>query len=146
MTRDVEISTVGLERQAELLRALSESESAGWIIVPDDWPFHAGFICKRCGGPSPVGIGYVDCTEGAAERSAGLTQCGCGWSVADPLWSAREVAEYLGIGVSTWRAYLSRGRAPQADDRDEDRPAGSRIPRWRMSTVIAFKAAQKRGR
>lgn len=66
--------------------------------------------------------------------------------VDDPLWSAREVAAYLGIGVSTWRAYLSRGRAPQADDRDEDRPAGSRIPRWRMSTVVAFKAAQKRGR
>lgn len=40
-----------------------------------------GFVCKRCGGPSPVGVGYVDEGEGAAGRSAGLSACGCGWSV-----------------------------------------------------------------
>lgn len=41
----------------------------------------AGYVCKSCGGPSPVGVGYVDTTDGAAARSAGLTVCGCGFSV-----------------------------------------------------------------
>lgn len=41
-----------------------------------------GYVCKSCGGPSPVGIGYVDNTEGADERSAGLTRCQCGKSQA----------------------------------------------------------------
>lgn len=41
-----------------------------------------GYVCKRCGGPSPAGVGYADGTDGAAERSAGLSACGCGYSVA----------------------------------------------------------------
>lgn len=41
----------------------------------------AGFVCKQCGGPSPVGVGYVDITDGAAARSAGVTVCRCGHSV-----------------------------------------------------------------
>lgn len=39
-----------------------------------------GYICKTCAGPSPVGVGYVDDTPGAAEHSAGLTACACGAS------------------------------------------------------------------
>jgi hypothetical protein len=38
-------------------------------------------VCKQCGGPSPVGIGYVSTEEGAAERSATVTACACGYSV-----------------------------------------------------------------
>jgi hypothetical protein len=39
-----------------------------------------GYICKKCGGPAPVGIGYVDSTDGAAERSAAVSACECGRS------------------------------------------------------------------
>lgn len=40
----------------------------------------AGYVCKRCGKPSPTGVGYVDNSDGAAERSDGLTRCECGHS------------------------------------------------------------------
>lgn len=39
-----------------------------------------GYICKSCGGPSPLGVGYVDNSAGAAARSAGRTGCDCGQS------------------------------------------------------------------
>lgn len=62
----------------------------------------------------------------------------------DRLMSSREVCTFLGIERSTWRAYQSRGRAPLPDDRDELRPEGSRIPRWRMSTVLGWQRSRKR--
>lgn len=40
----------------------------------------AGYACKTCDGPSPVGVGYVDDRPGAAEASKNLTQCACGQS------------------------------------------------------------------
>lgn len=43
-------------------------------------PAHAGYICKRCGGPSPVGVGYADTSDGAAAKSAGRHACDCGYS------------------------------------------------------------------
>lgn len=43
-------------------------------------PKAAGYVCKECGGPSPMGVGYVDFQPGATERSAGLTECACGHS------------------------------------------------------------------
>lgn len=43
-------------------------------------PPHAGYICKRCAGPSPVGVGYVSDTPGAAAASAGREACDCGHS------------------------------------------------------------------
>jgi hypothetical protein len=45
---------------------------------------HTGYQCKECGGPSPIGVGYVDTTPGAAEASAALTACGCGYSRLEP--------------------------------------------------------------
>lgn len=42
-----------------------------------------GYICKRCHGPAPVGVGYVAHGGDAAQASAGLTRCECGYSV-DP--------------------------------------------------------------
>lgn len=39
-----------------------------------------GFVCKKCGGPSPVGIGFVADGTDAAARSADLTTCQCGYS------------------------------------------------------------------
>lgn len=40
----------------------------------------AGFVCKRCGEPSPVGIGYVSYADNAERKSRHLTRCACGYS------------------------------------------------------------------
>ena len=40
-----------------------------------------GYVCKRCGGPSPVGVGYAAPGAAAAAASEGLTRCQCGYSV-----------------------------------------------------------------
>lgn len=39
-----------------------------------------GYICKRCGGPAPTGIGYAATGAAAAKKSAALSQCKCGYS------------------------------------------------------------------
>lgn len=44
-----------------------------------------GYICKKCTGPSPMGIGYVADGYEAAAQSAKLTRCGCGYSRTEPL-------------------------------------------------------------
>ena len=41
----------------------------------------AGYVCKRCGGPAPIGIGYASTAPGAHTASRALAVCGCGWSV-----------------------------------------------------------------
>lgn len=41
-----------------------------------------GYVCKKCGRPSPVGVGYVAPGKEAAEASAGITACECGHSMA----------------------------------------------------------------
>lgn len=40
-----------------------------------------GYICKRCGGPAPTGIGYAVTGAAVAKGSAALSQCGCGYSL-----------------------------------------------------------------
>ena len=42
-----------------------------------------GYVCKRCGAPSPMGVGYTSYAAGAAAASRGLESCACGYSV-DP--------------------------------------------------------------
>lgn len=39
-----------------------------------------GYICKQCGGPSPLGVGYADNTPGAYLASVPITVCECGYS------------------------------------------------------------------
>lgn len=39
-----------------------------------------GFICKKCGAPAPVGIGYTVDDSRMADYSAILERCACGWS------------------------------------------------------------------
>lgn len=39
-----------------------------------------GYICKTCGGPSPMGVGYTSTEPGARDASMPLTACGCGAS------------------------------------------------------------------
>lgn len=58
----------------------------------------------------------------------------------DPLLTANEAAAVMGWkhgGV--WRTRVKEGRAPRADDPDLDRPPGRRMPRWRLSTVVAYR-------
>lgn len=52
---------------------------------------------------------------------------------------ASDVARLLNINAGTWRTYVSRGQAPQADDPDLDRPAGRRSPRWKRTTIDAWR-------
>lgn len=40
-----------------------------------------GYVCKRCDGPSPVGVGYAVTADGAAQASAAADTCPCGYSV-----------------------------------------------------------------
>ena len=42
-----------------------------------------GYICKTCGGPAPLGIGYVRTGRAAAMASHGRTSCACGYSHRD---------------------------------------------------------------
>ena len=62
------------------------NEADGWVPTPfeagrlrevDAGP---GFICKTCGGPSPMGLGYTSTEPGAREASMPLVACGCGAS------------------------------------------------------------------
>lgn len=61
----------------------------------------------------------------------------------DRLLTSADVAALLGIARSTWSAYVSRGQAPPADDPELDRPEGSRLPRWKLSTVQDWRRARK---
>lgn len=61
----------------------------------------------------------------------------------DRLLTANEVAEAVGIKPDTWRSYVTRGFAPQPDDRDEGRPVNLQIHRWRTSTIAVWQASRK---
>lgn len=60
-----------------------------------------GFICKKCAGPSPVGVGYVADGEAAAEASAGVTVCPCGNSRT--AWADGPYGQDLAEGASPVR-------------------------------------------
>ena len=60
----------------------------------------------------------------------------------DPLLDSRQVAEMLGIELSTWRSLRQQRYAPKPDDLDEGTPVGLRRPKWRLSTVAKFQAAR----
>ncbi|WP_420497224.1 hypothetical protein [Parafrankia sp. FMc2] len=57
----------------------------------------------------------------------------------DPLMYVTEVANRLCLTPSSWRAYVADGTAPPPDDPDLERPANRRRPRWRASTVDAWR-------
>jgi len=40
-----------------------------------------GYVCKRCGGPAPVGVGYVSHAVDDAHASQGRMVCPCGYSM-----------------------------------------------------------------
>lgn len=62
----------------------------------------------------------------------------------DDLLTGPQIAALLGIGDATWRAYVSRGQAPAADDPDADNPNPyRRNPRWQRATVDAWRQARR---
>lgn len=66
---------------------------------------------------------------------------------SDELLTGPEIAQRLGLSPATWRSFVYKGFAPKADDPDEGRPVNRRSPRWRESTVAAWKASRPgRGR
>lgn len=63
----------------------------------------------------------------------------------DPLLAVAEAADRAGLKKATWRSYVARNYAPKPDDPDDTDALGREIkpkrrrPRWRASTVDAFR-------
>lgn len=75
-----------------------------------------GYVCKSCGGPSPVGVGYAVPGAAAEEASAELDACACGYSVR-PVADA----EYLpGTAPAGHPEHVTEDVTEQADDTAED--------------------------
>ena len=64
---------------ADVLTEPVEVEPVEAVEVEADPAHGHAYVCKRCGYPSPVGIGYP-APDLPAVVSAGLTSCACGWS------------------------------------------------------------------
>lgn len=62
-----------------------------------------GYVCKSCGNASPIGVGFIDTTPGAAERSVAVFVCDCGKSKAEPTDAAakRWLAAHVGQEIET---------------------------------------------
>jgi hypothetical protein len=59
-----------------------------------------GYICKKCGGPSPVGVGYATNVE-AATTTTPVTACPCGYSQEPtPLKAGTTMSDPFIIGSS----------------------------------------------
>lgn len=57
--------------------------------------------------------------------------------VGDQMLTTEKVAEVIGKSTSTWRSYISQGKAPAAD-----LGVGTRTPQWYPMTVAAWRVAQ----
>ena len=56
----------------------TNTTTAWKTIITDEDPTDHGFICKQCGGPQPIGIGYVLDGHDAYLASAAMTApCDC---------------------------------------------------------------------
>jgi hypothetical protein len=60
---------------------------------------------------------------------------------SDPLLTAKQASERVGLKPATWRYYRKRGYVPPPDDPDNDPaiPQERRRPRWLTSTVDQFR-------
>lgn len=108
------------------------------MTAAGDVPTDHGYACKRCGGPSPMGIGYLADGAEAARLSAPLTVCGCGYSRRTPFLTGPEVAALLGIKPGSWRAMVSDGRAPARDSADAENRSV-----WDRDRVVAWNDARQ---
>ena len=67
-----------LERKREGKEKMTTTTTNWKTIITDEDPQDAGFICKQCGGPQPLGIGYVLDGHDAYKASAAMTApCDC---------------------------------------------------------------------
>lgn len=67
-----------------------------------------GYICKSCGGASPVGVGYAltDSTPTDHRASADRIACDCGYSITLAAWAVLNchVTQVLGLYSTETRA------------------------------------------
>lgn len=54
-------------------------------------------------------------------------------------YTARSAAAYIGVEPGTWRAYVSRGRAPKADGHHD-----ARTPYWLKATLDGYLEERRR--
>lgn len=91
----------------------------------------AGYCCKECGKPSPIGVGYVDNTPGAAAASAAVIACPCGYGRSasnDPVTRWKRIdamyADHLYMEQGPWTRerhdnlaqLFERGRRARAEE------------------------------
>lgn len=77
----------------------------------DSEPF--GYVCKSCGGPSPVGVGYIAQGQDAESASASVDHCACGYSRRPAGGSTTErAAEHLMDAAVSRREYLDALTSP----------------------------------
>ncbi len=62
-------------------------------------------------------------------------------SIGDEIVGNRAAADYVGVSVNAWRPYVARGQAPKPD-LPPVVEKGKALPRWRRSTLDAWKAAR----
>lgn len=86
----------------------------------------AGYVCKRCGGPAPVGVGFASSAPGAAARSAIRDACPCGYSVAAVrVEPPATLGDDLGDGDAATIEQAPSPRWPSVRERFEVWPDGS---------------------
>lgn len=70
-----------------------------------------GYICKSCGGPSPIGVGYAltNWTPADERASTDRIACDCGQSVTAAPWAVLNVAVTQVLGL-----YSTEARAAEA--------------------------------
>ncbi len=67
-----------LEKAAAL--GINTADSEFQEVLASEGAF-GGYVCKACGDPSPVGIGYASHGNAAWLASHGISECACGHSV-----------------------------------------------------------------
>lgn len=88
------------------------------FAATDDGP---GYICKECGGPAPIGVGYADNSPGARAKSEGLTECACGYSrLPEGVTASTKTADSYAFftGYNDARRAKSRGESSGNPFRD----------------------------
>lgn len=70
-----------------------------------------GYVCKVCGGPAPLGVGFVDETPGARARSEAVGVCPCGHSGKVDQVAELLPADWYAMHPSAQAAYYNQARA-----------------------------------
>lgn len=83
MVRDGQSCLAPKRLRASVIRFHAEEALPGssWLTKGSRMSAGHGYVCKECGSPSPMGVGYVVGGDAAAVASAGLASCLCGLSI-----------------------------------------------------------------